>query len=391
LTDGTNTYTYGLGRISQQSGSTPEYFLTDALGSVRQLTSPSGQVTYAKSYDPYGNVTQASGEGQSVYGFTGEQQDVASGMVYLRSRYYNVYLNQFIQPDTIVPDPRTPADWNRYAYTRNNPINFTDPSGQICMDPWAPSGVHFDPNRGCDYPEGSTGAFWWRRDPLGPDTAIIDMPWVDEQSPELWNRNPNSCGAAALYMFLKGEGVPVVYDTLVQQLRSERPAGYDGYCCLNQITGADGVVILPTPTPDPLKWCNAGCVSAETLADVARKYYGLNIISGDGWAHKDVYEKVRNGHPVLTLIRSELTTNYFGHFVVIKGFVDRGWTVVFNDSYPGEAYWDSRGGSSEQRRQVGEGRKADWDKFDASWASAVDKGYDPLSPGGHVRWAMAVK
>jgi RHS repeat-associated protein len=76
-------------------------------------------------------VTQASGEGQSVYGFTGEQQDVASGMVYLRSRYYNVYLNQFIQPDTIVPDPRTPADWNRYAYTRNNPVNYVDPSGYI--------------------------------------------------------------------------------------------------------------------------------------------------------------------------------------------------------------------------------------------------------------------
>jgi hypothetical protein len=45
LTDGTNTYTYGPstgsgGRISQeQSGNDPEYFLTDALGSVRQMTS----------------------------------------------------------------------------------------------------------------------------------------------------------------------------------------------------------------------------------------------------------------------------------------------------------------------------------------------------------------
>jgi len=39
LSDGTNTYTYGLGRLSQQSGSTVDYFLGDALGSVRQLTS----------------------------------------------------------------------------------------------------------------------------------------------------------------------------------------------------------------------------------------------------------------------------------------------------------------------------------------------------------------
>jgi len=42
---------------------------------------------------------------------------------------YDPYLNQFIQSDTIVPDLRIPADWNKYAYVRNNPINFTDPSG----------------------------------------------------------------------------------------------------------------------------------------------------------------------------------------------------------------------------------------------------------------------
>jgi RHS repeat-associated protein len=89
LTDGTNTYTYGLERISQeQSGNDPEYFLGDALGSVRQLTDQSGQVTYAKSYDPYGNVTQTSGESHSDFAYTGEQQDVG-GLTYLRARYYN--------------------------------------------------------------------------------------------------------------------------------------------------------------------------------------------------------------------------------------------------------------------------------------------------------------
>jgi RHS repeat-associated protein len=342
----------------------------------------SGEVVLARAYDPYGVTAYTSGAAQSTYGFTGEY--ATNDLVYLRARFYAAYLNQFIQRDTIVPDPRIPADWNKYAYVRNNPINLTDPSGHICLDPWAPSGVHFDPNRGCDYPEGSTGAFWWRRDPLGPDTAIIDMPWVDEQSQEMWNRYPNSCGAAALYMFLRGEGVPVVYETLVQQLRNERPGGYDGYCCSNGWNGA-----FPTPTPDPLNWCNEACVSADTLADVARKFYGLNIASGDNWTHQGVYEKVRAGHPVLTLIRSELsaTPNYFGHFVVIRGFVDRGWTVVFNDSYPGEAYWRV---SSEQRRQAGEKRVADWDVFDASWASSVDA-MDPISPGGHVRWAMAVR
>jgi hypothetical protein len=63
LSDGTTTYTYGLGRISQQQGTMSEYFLGNALGSVRQLTSQTGAVTYAASYSPYGEVRQADEAG----------------------------------------------------------------------------------------------------------------------------------------------------------------------------------------------------------------------------------------------------------------------------------------------------------------------------------------
>ena len=273
-------------------------------------------------------------------------------------------------------------------YVQDNPVNLTDPSGNICLDPWAPSGVHFDPNRGCDYPEGSTGAFWWRRDPLGPDTAIIDMPWVDELSPQHWNKYPNSCGAVALYMFLRGENVTVDFQTLTIQLQQERDGGYDPYCCRYRDDGSWGIggTPIPSPTPDPLGWCNRACVSAETLASMARKYYSLNIESGDNWTHQEVYNKLVAGHPVIALIRVDLSTSQFGHFVTIRGFVDGGWTVVFNDSYPAYRYVNQ---SEEERRVAGEGRREGWNRFDASWASAVDRGEDPLSPHGHVRWAMA--
>ena len=98
LSDGTTTYTYGLGRISQQQGTTSEYFLGDALGSVRQLTSQSGAVTYAASYSPYGEVTQSGGAGQSAYGYTSEMQD--RDLVYLRARYVNVNDGRFLSRDT---------------------------------------------------------------------------------------------------------------------------------------------------------------------------------------------------------------------------------------------------------------------------------------------------
>jgi RHS repeat-associated protein len=390
LDDGGYTYLYGNGRIAQYGASGGEYFLGDALGSVRQLVNDNGEVLLTQSYQPYGELLASIGNGESVYGFTGEATDALTGMVYLRARWYAPQFGRFTSRDPWDGDYYQPMSYNAWLYVYNNPINYTDPSGHICVDPWAPSGVHLDPNRGCDYPEGSKGSFWWRRDPLGPDTAIIDMPWVDEQSQKNWNRYPNSCGASALYMFLQAEGILVDFDVMVQHLQNERPGGYNGYCCHNSVSDASGTSMLPTATPDPLAWCNKACVSGEALASVARKYYGLDIIAGDNWTHQQVFQKVSRGHPVLTLIRSELTTTYFGHFVVIKGFSNGGWTVLFNDSYPGEAYWDVRGGSSEIRREIGEGREAEWDDFDASWASHVDN-MDPMSPGGHVRWGMAVR
>ena len=51
LNDGTNTYLYGTGRIAQVNTGT-DYFLTDALGSARQLTTPSQKT---KSQSPVSN------------------------------------------------------------------------------------------------------------------------------------------------------------------------------------------------------------------------------------------------------------------------------------------------------------------------------------------------
>jgi RHS repeat-associated protein len=122
-----HVFSIAIVRISQQSGSTAEYFLGDALGSVRQLTDTAGEVTYAASYDPYGVVTQTGGVGQSAYGYTGEQQD-ASGTVYLRARYYNVNDGRFLTKDP------SGAERNLYLYARSNPVNYADPTGLFSRD-----------------------------------------------------------------------------------------------------------------------------------------------------------------------------------------------------------------------------------------------------------------
>jgi RHS repeat-associated protein len=55
------------------------------------------------------------------------------GLYFFNARWVDSSLGRFIQPDTIVPDHFNPQDWDRYAFVRNNPVNYIDPDGHF---PW---------------------------------------------------------------------------------------------------------------------------------------------------------------------------------------------------------------------------------------------------------------
>jgi RHS repeat-associated protein len=132
LDDGTNAYVYGVGRIAQVNAGT-EYFLGDALGSVRQIVDANTEITLSKAYDPYGNVTYSAGSGTSPFAFTGEQMD-ASGLTYLRARYYSSSDGRFLTRDTWSGDYNRPLSLNRWMYVEGNPVNRVDPTGRFSSD-----------------------------------------------------------------------------------------------------------------------------------------------------------------------------------------------------------------------------------------------------------------
>ncbi len=49
----------------------------------------------------------------------------------------NAALGRFVQADTLVPEPGNPQALNRYAYTRNSPLRYADPSGHDPNTPLA--------------------------------------------------------------------------------------------------------------------------------------------------------------------------------------------------------------------------------------------------------------
>ena len=81
-------------------------------------------------------VTDAWGMGKNVhdgFGYAGEWQDEASGLVYLRGRFYWPEIRRFISADRHPADFKTPQTWHRYAYCLNDPVNSRDPQGEFAI------------------------------------------------------------------------------------------------------------------------------------------------------------------------------------------------------------------------------------------------------------------
>ena len=128
LSDGTE-YVWGQGLISQVTASATTYAHSDGLGSLRLLTDSSGTVAGRQSFDAYGTSRSQSGV-QLPFGFTGEQQDAESGLVYLRARYMDPATGRFVTRDSFGGVNSEPQSQNRYAYTTNQPTTAVDPTGR---------------------------------------------------------------------------------------------------------------------------------------------------------------------------------------------------------------------------------------------------------------------
>ena len=112
------------------SGQT-QYLHPDHLGSLAVVTDDAGTVAGSLRYDPFGAMlAQAGLGGQVPMGFTGGVPDPGSGLLYLSARWYAPGYGVFVSPDPVVQDPYDPLSWAAYAYCRNNPVTYTDPSGR---------------------------------------------------------------------------------------------------------------------------------------------------------------------------------------------------------------------------------------------------------------------
>ena len=92
-------YVYGHDLLAEYDGTSWTYHLNDGLGSVRQLTDATGDVTLAQGYTPFGVPMWNKGNGSTGYGFTGERWEAYSDLLFLRARYYEPETGRFVSKD----------------------------------------------------------------------------------------------------------------------------------------------------------------------------------------------------------------------------------------------------------------------------------------------------
>jgi RHS repeat-associated protein len=110
--------------LATVSGGQTEFALHDAVSSVVAITGAAATLDSSNLFEPFGQTT-ANGT-SFPFAFTGRVPVDGGALYYYRSRFYDPATGRFLSEDTHTPRA---ADFNRYRYTRNSPVQTADPSG----------------------------------------------------------------------------------------------------------------------------------------------------------------------------------------------------------------------------------------------------------------------
>ena len=109
--------------LAEEHAGQTRWLLTDHLGSIRRKVDDNGQTLAEFAYTPFGRQVLGPSPGlDDALRFTGREFDVPGDLGYYRARLYDPAQARFVSEDPLEP-------WH-YRYGDNNPLRFTDPSGE---------------------------------------------------------------------------------------------------------------------------------------------------------------------------------------------------------------------------------------------------------------------
>jgi len=114
------------------------YLYKDHLGSITHITNSSGAVEETRSFDAWGRMrnptdwTYNNVPKMTILdrGYTGHEHLPLFGLINMNGRMYDPLIGRMLSPDPYTHGIAGTQGFNRYSYALNNPLKFTDPSGE---------------------------------------------------------------------------------------------------------------------------------------------------------------------------------------------------------------------------------------------------------------------
>ena len=112
------------------------YYIKNTLGDIVGIRNSSGTQVATYYYDAWGNIIAKSGSMADInpFRYRGYYYDNETGFYYLQTRYYDPTICRFINADNyelLGTLAQTVGQLNLYSYCANNPIMYTDETGEF--------------------------------------------------------------------------------------------------------------------------------------------------------------------------------------------------------------------------------------------------------------------
>ena len=107
--------------------------VTDNLGSILAVYGETNNLVFKAKYDVWGKQTVYKNALGLYRGYTGHEMLPGFELINMGGRMYDPVVARFLSCDNFVQEPTNSQNFNRYSYCLNNPLKYTDPSGNFVV------------------------------------------------------------------------------------------------------------------------------------------------------------------------------------------------------------------------------------------------------------------
>lgn len=151
------------------------YATTDNQGSIMCIVDEAGKKVFEATYDAWGKQYVIRNNIGFIRGYTDHEMLPEFELINMNGRIYDPVVARFLSPDNYVQMPENTQNFNRYSYCLNNPLKYTDPSGEwFGIDDLFIAGISFA--AGYISNSLSTGHWGWESIKAGTISAVSS--WI---------------------------------------------------------------------------------------------------------------------------------------------------------------------------------------------------------------------